>query len=541
MRRLKFILAVGAACATLTAQDLKLPEVTFQNLRDGFKNTSRWLTYSGDYSSRRHSPLKEITPENVQKLSVQWTFDAGTMARGRGFEATPLLLDGVLFTTGTNNWAWAIDARTGQQLWQYKRPLPTGLTYGGGNIVNRGFAMLGNRLFMATLDAHLVALDKNNGNVLWDTTLADFKLGHAATLAPLVVKDKVIVGNSGGDMPTSGFIDAYDAKTGDRVWRFNTIPQAGEPGGETWAGPRGGGAAWVTGSYDPDLNLIYWGTGNPIPDYNASVRKGDNLYTASIVALNADTGKLKWHFQYTPQDVHDWDGNQIPVLADISLQGRQRKVAMVASRNGFFYVFDRANGELLMAKPFTESKWAREIGRDGRPIVLNNGFVAPGQTEASTTCIPDNYGGANFSPPSFDPARGLFFVMARETCAVYVEQPQEPQTGRLFMGGVLRRTAPPGTEYSAVRAIDVATGQVRWEYKVGVPSMAGVTSTASGLVFAGSQEGNFTALDSGTGKSLWTFNTGANIYGAAATTYMLDGKQWVLIPSGTKIFTFALK
>jgi len=531
-----------AVCATLGAQDLKLPDVTFNDLRDGFKNTSRWLSYSGDYSSRRHSPLKEITPQNVDKLALQWTFDAGNMSRGRGFEATPLLLDGVLFTTGTNNWAWAIDARTGKQIWQYRRQLPTGLTYGGGNIVNRGFGMLGNRLFMATLDAHLIALDRNNGNVLWDTTLADFKQGHAATLAPLVVKDKVIVGNSGGDMPTSGFIDAYDAKTGMRVWRFNTIPAPGEPGGESWPeAARGGGAAWVTGSYDPDLNLLYWGTGNPIPDYNASVRKGDNLYTASIVALNADTGKLKWHYQYTPQDNHDWDGNQIPVLADISVQGRQRKVAMIASRNGFFYVLDRATGDLLLAKPFTESKWAREIGRDGRPIVLNTGFVLPGQTEADTTCIPDNYGGANFSPPSFDPARGLFFVMARETCAVYTQQAQEPQPGRLYMGGVLKRISGPGTEYSAVRAIDVGTGQVRWEYKVGVPSMAGVTSTASGLVFTGNQEGDFTALESSTGKKLWSYNTGANIYGAAATTYMLDGKQWVLIPSGTKIYAFALR
>jgi alcohol dehydrogenase (cytochrome c) len=528
-------------CATLAAQDLKLPDVTFKDLRDGFKNTSRWLTYSGDYSSRRHSPLKEITPQNVDKLAVQWTFDAGTMSRGRGFEATPLLLDGVLFITGTNNWAWAIDARTGKQMWQYRRQLPTGLTYGGGNIVNRGFGMLGNRLFMGTLDAHLIALDRSNGNVLWDTTLADFKQGHAATLAPLVVKDKVIVGNSGGDMPTNGFIDAYDAKTGMRVWRFNTIPAPGEPGGETWPeAARGGGAAWVTGSYDPDLNLLYWGTGNPIPDYNASVRSGDNLYTASIVALDADTGKLKWHYQYTPQDAHDWDGNQIPVLADIAVQGRQRKVAMIASRNGFFYVLDRATGELLLAKPFTETKWAREIGRDGRPIVLNNGFVLPGQTEATTTCIPDNYGGANFSPPSFDPARGLFFVMARETCAVYTQQAQEPQPGRLFMGGVLKRISGPGTEYSAVRAIDVTTGQVRWEYKVGVPSMAGVMSTASGLLFAGSQEGDFTALESSTGKKLWSYNTGANIYGAAATTYTLDGKQWVLIPSGTRIFAFSL-
>ena len=532
------------ACAVLAGQDLKLPEVTFRDLRDGFKNTSRWLTYSGDYSSRRHSPLKEITPENVSRLALQWAFSAEGMSRGRGFEATPLIQDGVLFITGTNNWAWAIDARTGRQIWQYRRALPSGLTYGGGNIVNRGFGMLGNRLFMATLDAHLIALDRNTGSVLWDTTLADFKLGHAATLAPLVVKDLVIVGNSGGDMPTRGFIDAYDAKTGKRVWRFNTIPAPDEPGGKTWpfpeVVPRGGGAAWVTGSYDPELNLLYWGTGNPVPDYNADNRQGDNLYTASIVALDADTGKLKWHFQFTPQDTHDWDANQIPVLTDLRLQGRQRKVVMVASRNGFFYSFDRATGELLLAKPFTATPWARDIGKDGRPIVLNTGFIAPGKTEADTTCVPDNYGGANFAPPSYDPARGLFFVMARETCAVYTSRPQDPQPGRLFMGGTLKRISGPGTEFSAVRAIDVATGQVRWEYKVGVPSMAGVMSTASGLVFAGSQEGDFTALDAGTGKKLWSTNTGANIYGAAATTFMLDGRQWVLIPSGTRLIAFAL-
>jgi len=538
------LLAASLVVLTLTAQDLKLHDVTFRDIRDGFKNTSRWLTYSGDYSSQRHSPLKEITPENVNKLATQWTFEATGMARGRGFEATPLLVDGVLFITGTNNWAWAIDARTGKQIWQYRRQLPTGLTYGGGNIVNRGFGMLGNSLFMATLDAHLIALDRNNGNVLWDTTLADFKLGHAATLAPLVVKDKVVVGNSGGDMPTSGFIDAYDAKTGQRAWRFNTIPQPGEPGGDTWPAPgvvqRGGGAAWVTGSYDPDLNLLYWGTGNPVPDYDIGDRKGDNLYTASIVALDADTGKLKWHFQFTPQDNHDWDGNQIPVLADITFQGRQRKVAMVASRNGFFYIFDRANGQLLLARPFTETKWAREIGPDGRPIVLNTGFVPQGGSETTTTCVPDNYGGANFTPPSFDADRKLFFVMARETCAVYIQQKQEAQTGKLYMGGVLRRISGPGTEFSAVRAIDVTTGQVRWEYKVGAPSMAGITSTASGVVFAGSQEGNFTALDASTGKMLWSTNTGANIYGAAATTYMLDGRQWVLIPSGLKLIAFAL-
>ena len=541
-----FIGLVALASAMLAAQVPSLPEVTFRDIVDGFKNTSRWLTYSGDYSSRRHSPLTQITPDNVANLTVQWTFEAENMARGRGFEATPLLLDGVLFMTGTNNWAWAIDARTGKQLWHYRRQLPTGLTYGGGNIVNRGFAILGDRLFMATLDAHLIALDRSSGDLLWDTTLADFKLGHAATLAPLVVKDKVIVGNSGGDMPTKGFIDAYDAKTGKRVWRFNTIPGPGEPGGDTWPNPsrveRGGGATWVTGSYDPDLNLLYWGIGNPVPDYAGDDRKGDNLYTASMVALDADTGKLKWYRQFTPHDVYDWDSNQIPVLADLTLQGRQRKVVMTANRNGFFYVLDRATGQLLLAKPFTDSKWAREIGSDGRPIILNTGIVAPGGTPQATTCVPDNYGAANFPPPSYDPVRRLFFVTARETCAVYTPQQQDPQPGRLFMGGTMTRISGPGTEYSLVRAIDVTTGQVRWEYRLGVPRMAGagVMSTAAGLVFAGSQEGDFTALDAGTGKKLWSYNTGANIYGAAAITYMLDGRQWVLIPSGTKLIAFVL-
>jgi alcohol dehydrogenase (cytochrome c) len=258
------------------------------------------------------------------------------------------------------------------------------------------------------------------------------------------------------------------------------------------------------------------------------------------VALDADTGKLKWHYQFTPRDVHDWDANQIPVLADLTLQGRPRKVVMIGSRNGFFYTLDRITGELLSAKPFTDSKWAREIGKDGRPIVLNTGVVPPGGAPETTPCVPDNYGGTNFSPPSFDPSRQLFFLMARETCAVYTPQRQDPVTGRLYMGGTLTRISTPAQEYSAVRAIDVVSGQVKWEYRVGAPSMAGVMSTATGIVFTGNQEGDFTALDSASGKKLWSYNTGGNIYGAAATTYMLDNKQWVLIPSGVKLYAFTL-
>jgi alcohol dehydrogenase (cytochrome c) len=520
-----------------------LPEVTYQDLLDGLKNQSRWLTYHGDYTGKRHSPLTQITPDNVSRLVPKWTWQADTMALGRGFEGTPLMLDGVLYVTGNNNFAWALDSRTGAQFWRYRRQLPSGLTYGGANIVNRGFAALGNLLFMATLDAHLVALDRNTGSVMWDVTLDDFKLGHAATVAPLAVKDKVIVGNSGGDLPTRGFIDAYDAKTGKLAWRFYTIPAAGEPGSETWSNPevlpRGGGATWTTGSYDPDLNLIYWGTGNPNPDYYGGDRLGDNLYTASIVALDADTGKLRWHYQFTPHDTHDWDANQIPVLTDLTINGQRRKVVLFANRNGFFYVLDRATGELLLGKPFTSTQWAREIGKDGRPIVLNLGVPAEGGSgDGSTTCVPDLYGATNFMPPSYDPARELFFVMTRETCAIYTPQKQEPQPGRTFMSGGMRTLPEPS--YSAVRAIDPKTGAVKWEHKVGTPSFAGVMSTASGLVFAGDNDGNLNALDSRTGRKLWSYRTGSRIYGAGAMSYMLDGRQYILIPSGVTLVAFGL-
>jgi alcohol dehydrogenase (cytochrome c) len=520
----------------------RLPEVTYQDLLNGLKSTSRWLTYSGDYTGRRHSPLTQITPGNVNRLTTQWMFQGDTMPLGRGFEGTPLMLDGVLYITGNNNFAWAIDSRTGAQLWRYRRQLPTGLTYGGANIVNRGFAALGDRLFMATLDAHLIALHRDNGSLLWDVTLDDFKLGHAATVAPLVVKDKVIVGNSGGDLPTRGFIDAYDAQTGKRAWRFYTIPAPGEPGSETWSSaevlPRGGGAAWTTGSFDPDLNLIYWGTGNPNPDYYGGDRLGDNLYTSSIVALDADTGKLRWHYQFSPHDTHDWDGNQIPVLADLTIRGERRKVAMVASRNGFFYVLDRATGELLLGKPFTGTQWAREIGKDGKPVILNLGVVPNDNPNAPTTCVPDLYGGTNFNPPSYDPALDLFFVMARETCALYTVQKQEMQPGRSFMSGGMRTLPEPS--YSALRALDPKTGEMRWEQKVGTPNFAGVMSTASGLVFAGDNEGRLNAFESRTGKRLWSYRTGSRIYGAGPMSYMLDGRQYILIPSGVTIVAFAL-
>jgi alcohol dehydrogenase (cytochrome c) len=526
---------VLAAVASLAAQQPSGPMITRQDLLAGLANPTRWLTYSGDYSGQRHSPLTQITPENVRRLSAQWTFQAETMALNRGFEATPLAVDGVLYVTGSHNYAWALDGRTGRPFWKYRRELPNNLTYGASAPVNRGFAILGDRLFMVTLDAHLLAMDSRTGQIIWDVVLEDYRVGYSATLAPLIVKDKVIVGISGGEYATRGFIDAYDPQTGKRVWRFYTVPGAGEPGSETWpnieAMKRGGGGAWMTGSYDPELNLIYWGTGNPNPDYYGSDREGDNLYTCSLLALDAETGSLKWHYQFTPHDIHDWDANQVPVLGDLTIGGQSRKVVMMANRNGFFYVLDRVTGTLLLGKPFGEQRWAREIGADGRPIVLNE--------TGTKECIPDAHGSTNFMPPSYDPRRGLFFVNTRETCAAYVPVKQEIKPGLASTGGGVRRVNDRAT-YGALRAIDPRTGERKWEFRYPAPTLAGVMSTASGVVFAGDNEGNFTAFDARHGKPLWHYPTGSSIWGAASMTYMLDGRQHVLIAAGNTLVAFAL-
>ena len=529
------VLALAAlAAATPAALAAQAGGVTYQDILAGLSDPTRWLTYSGDYTSQRHSPLTQITPENVRRLVPIWTFQTGFDTRGRGFETTPLVLDGVLYVTGSNNYAWAIDARTGRPFWQYRRELPPDLTYGASAPVNRGFGILGDRLFMVTLDAHLLALDRRTGTVLWDVVLADYKVGYAATLAPLVLDGKVIVGNSGGEYATRGFIDAYDPETGGRIWRFYTIPGPGEPGSETWPNDpevlaRGGGATWMSGSYDPELDLIYWGTGNPNPDYYGDERPGDNLYSNSIVALDADTGTLRWHYQFTPHDLHDWDSNQIPVLVDLEWNGAPRKVVMWANRNGFFYVLDRTNGELLLGKPFTGTTWAREIGPDGRPIVVNDG---------SKGCLPDPWGSTNFYPPSWDPALELFFVTARETCSTYIPERPELTPGQASFGGTVWTDADQG--WGALRALDPRTGAMKWEFRYPSPTFAGVMTTASGVLFAGDHEGNFIAFESATGRNLWHYQTGSRIWGPGAVTHMLDGRQHVLIPSGTTLTAFAL-
>ncbi|HMD36926.1 MAG TPA: PQQ-dependent dehydrogenase, methanol/ethanol family, partial [Vicinamibacterales bacterium] len=525
LTRVRPVETPAAATATITPEDLA----------GGLKDPTRWLTYSGDYSGNRHSPLTQINPDNVDRLTAQWTFQTGMVG---SFQTTPIVVDGLLYVTGFNNTAWAIDARTGRQIWRYRRELPEDLKLCCGAI-NRGFGVLGDRLYMGTLDAHLVALDMKTGGVLFDVELIDYKAGYSVTVAPLVVKDKVIVGVAGAEYGIRGFIDAYDAQTGKRAWRFYTVAGPGDPGERTWPQGdtylRGGGSIWVTGTYDPQQNLLFFGTGNPGPDYFSNAREGDNLYTTSLVALDLDTGERRWHYQFTPHDVHDWDATQVPVLGDLTINGQPRKVVMFANRNGFFYTIDRTTGKVIVAKPFVETTWAREIDSNGRPVLL------PGHLpdEDGTKTCPDLGGGTNFMSPSFDPTTKLFFVTARETCAVYYGYDQRFKTGDQYTGGGTMRPRDQ-KNFGALRAIDPTTATVKWEFRYTSTSASGVLTTASGLVFAADGDGNLMAFESRTGKNLWHYQVGYQMRSTSGTTYMLDGRQYLLVPAGSALTAFAL-
>ena len=535
MKGFRFAIA-AAALAGSTVGFAQAPPIDGKDLLSGLANASRWLLHSGDYASTRHSPLKQITPDNVGKLAPAWSFETGLgYGRQAKFEATPIAIDGVLYVTGLYNNAWAIDGKTGTAIWHYERQLTPALRV-CCSMANRGFAVHGGRLYMGTLDAHVVALDSKTGKVVWDVPMIDYRLGYSSTAAPLIVKDKLIVGMAGGEFATRGFLDAYSLADGKRLWRFNTIPAPGEPGGDTWpAGhfERGGGATWITGSYDLDLNTVYWGIGNPNPDFYGGNRKGDNLYTASVVALDPDTGKLRWHFQYTPHDEHDWDSNQIQVLADLTIGGKPRKTLVTANRNGFFYVLDRTNGAFIQAKPYVTTTWATEVDAKGRPIELPNQRPTPSGTR---TC-PDLAGGSSFTSPSFDPVRRLFFVSARETCQVFVSYPppENYQLGSMVMGGGSRNRGGSGV----LRAIDPVTMQKKWEVPYGEPSYSGVLSTASGLVFAGDDAGSLMGIHAETGRVLWRHQLPGMFWGAPSTV-MVDRRQLVLMPAGQTLTAFAL-
>jgi alcohol dehydrogenase (cytochrome c) len=529
--------ALVALLAVAAGGLLAAQEIGSQALLDGLKNPERWLTYSGDYTGQRHSPLTQVTPANVAGLAPQWTFQTGIIAARN--QATPLVIDGILYFTGWLNNAWAIDGRTGRQLWRYQRTLPPDIISCCG-LQNRGFSVAGNRLFMATLDAHIIALDMGTGTVVWDTVIEDYRKGYANTASTLVVKDLVITGLAGADFGVPGYVDAFDIKTGKHVWRFKTVADPGEPGGDTWPSDpttvRGGGSTWISGSYDPELNLIYWPTGNPAKDFNGKLRRGDNLYTNSVVALDAATGRLRWHYQFTPHDVWDYDATETLVLADLTLGGRPRKVVMQADRNGFFYVLDRATGEFLLGKPFVKTTWAERIDDKGRPVA-----VADQQpSEGGTLVCPGHDGGTNWRSPSFDPKLSLFFVNAKEQCETMYAWDQPFVPGQLYLGGSFTTGGDP--IYSALRAIDPTTGARKWEFRLsvaGTQSAAGVLSTASGLVFTGDGVGNFIALASDTGRYLWHYPTGGAIT-AAPMSYQLDGRQYVAVAAGTNLVAFAL-
>ncbi|MGH9631326.1 MAG: pyrroloquinoline quinone-dependent dehydrogenase, partial [Bryobacteraceae bacterium] len=477
--------------------------------------------------------LDQVNRKNAGKLALKWAFQMKTLHK---VEITPLVVDGIMYVTQPPNDVHALDAETGRAFWSYRRALPEKINVCCGQ-VNRGLAMLGGRLYMGTVDSHLVALDSKTGAVLWDIEVADRLAGYSITVAPLAVKDKIIVGISGGEYGIRGFLDAYDAKTGKRAWRFYTVPGPGEPGNETWEGDSwktGGAPTWVTGSYDPGLNLIYWGTGNPSPDWNGEVRKGDNLYSSSVIAVDADTGKLKWHFQFTPHDVHDYDSVQIPVLVDAEFKGRSRKLMYWANRNSFFYVLDRETGEFLLARPFTKQTWAERIDEKGRPIRKPGTNPSP----EGTLVYPGVQGGTNWYSPSYHPKTGLLYLSVWEYASIFHTGDAPYSPGNRFLGSVPSRV-PDEPGYGAVRAIHPQTGEVKWEHKLVSMPQAGVLSTAGDIVFGGSDEGHFFALDAYTGEEIWRVNTGG-VIAAGPVTYLSNGKQQISIASGSAIFTFAV-
>ena len=536
------ILILLLATASLRAQ------VSFERLLRADREPQNWLTYSGTLQSQRFSQLTQITPDNVKNLELQWIFQARSLEK---FETTALVVDGVMYTVQPPNDLLALDAATGRTFWMYSyHPSQDSRPCCGR--VNRGVAILDDTLFMGTIDGHLVAVDARNGRPIWDAAVAKPDAGYAFTHAPLVVKDKVIVGTAGGEYGIRGFLAAFDAKTGKELWRFYTIPGPGEAGHESWSGDswkRGGGSVWVTGSYDPDLNLTYWGIGNAGPDYNGDVRLGDNLYTSSVVALDADTGKLKWHYQFSPHDEFDYDAVQVPVLADMTWNGGPRKVMMWANRNGFFYVLDRGTGQFLLGKPFVRVNWADGFDADGRPRRV------PGQvpTAEGTLIFPGNQGGTNWYNPSYSPRTGLFYIPTWVNySSIYVKRPSEFGEGRGFNGGLARSTVPQGlrvgtvgyrTEdegYGAVRAIDPHTGDLKWEYKMTEFTQAGILTTASDLVFTGGNEGYFFALNARTGALLWKSTVGGAVV-SGPMTYSVGGRQYVAVAAGSSLFAFALR
>jgi alcohol dehydrogenase (cytochrome c) len=515
---------IGPAKIDVRAEDLTQPA------------GANWISYNGDYSGRRYSSLSEITAANLPQLQAQWVFHAPNTNR---LENTPVVVNGMMYLTAAND-AFALDARTGRVVWHHSRAVSEGLIDDAAQHVTRGVAVWRDRVYMETDNAHLLCLDARSGNQIWDVAYADWNKNYGATSAPLVVKDKVLVGTSGGDDGVRGFVAAYDALTGKLAWRFWTIPGPGEFGSTSWPGQaylRGGGTTWMPGTYDPALNLIFWGTSNPAPDFNDDVRPGDDLYTDCVLAIDPDTGKLKWHFQFTPHDLFDYDAVETPMLIDAVYKGEPRKLLVQANRNGYLYVLDRTNGKFLSATPFVEKlNWAKGIGEHGRPIRAD---VRP--TADGTRVCPGYSGATNWYSPSYNESTHIAYFLALEECETYFSQPTQTfKEGKEYYSTGVKRIAGE-TSKKVLVAYSLDTGSIAWKYpQTGHGhSSGGTMTTATGLTFFGNDTGSLEAVDAQSGKSLWHFNTGQSI-SASPMMYAVAGKQYVAIAAGSDVFSFAL-
>jgi alcohol dehydrogenase (cytochrome c) len=553
--------------AALLAAGSLVAQVTSDRILHADHEPQNWLTYSGDYSSQRYSLLNQITRDNVRNLALKWVYNPHSVDK---MEGTPLVVDGIMYFVHGND-VVAMDAATGRNFWTFHYTIPP--ESNAYLMVVKGLAIHGDTLFWPTYDGHLIAIDAKSGRAIWNKILVDWKKGYQLNVAPLVVKDKLILGPATNEEGANCWVAAYDVHTGNELWRFNQIPSPGEPGFETWKGDswkHGGGPIWVTGSYDPETNLTFWGTGNPNPGWNGDPRPGDNLYSDSVVALDADTGKLKWYYQFTPHDEFDWDAVQVPVLADIQWQGRPRKTMLWANRNGFFYVLDRVTGQFLLGKAFVKQNWNRGFDEKGRPMIAPE--LSPKPTP-SAYVEPGTQGGTNWYSPSFSPRTGLFYVSTWENYSGMSGKgdPGPWTEGGKYSGNTPRSAAGGGRSaagpggraagaggrrggggrfltaayrkeeegYGAVRALDPQTGEKKWDFKMVDYTESGVLTTASDLLFSGGREGNFFALDARSGESLWKVGLGGNV-ASGPITYSVDVHQYVAVGAGSVLYVFGL-
>lgn len=510
---------------------------TYDQILHSASHPEDWLTYGGNYASQRFSELKQVNTENVANLKMQWVYQT----RQQGiFESSPIVVDGIMYVTEPPTTVTALDVRTGVPIWRWTAKLPQHLLTIGLFPTNRGVAILGDTVYVASIDAHLVALDAKTGAEKWSVEIGKNEDAVAVTQAPLAINGKIIVGMGGGEGGLRGYIDAYDAKDGHRLWRLYTIPAAGEPGVETWEGDSwkyGGATTWNTGAYDPELNTIYWGTGNPAPDWNGDMRKGDNLYSCSLLAIDADTGKMKWYFQFSPHETHDWDASEPPILFDAVVNGKKRKIVAQANRNAFYYVLDRETGEFLAGKAYAKETWAKGLDAKGRPIELPN--IEP--TPQGNLIYPSITGSVNWTSSSYSPLTGLFYVDTREQGAYYYKgHPTISPHNPLDIGGGGGQKVVGGDDaYTAVRALEATTGDLKWQFKMVGDTWTGTLVTAGNLVFCADAGGNFFALDATTGKPLWHVQLGNSVR-ANPVTYAVDGKQYVEAAAGNSVFVFSL-